>query len=322
MKTSVVLATYRGSRYIDEQLRSITNQQILPDEIVIFDDASRDETFRKIRYFTDESLVPVVARQQEHNVGLILNFQSGLTLATGDLIILADQDDIWGPDKVARIRQAFLSNPDLGLVFSDANLVDADRQPLPMTLWESLRFSQPERSQIKSPNAFPLLLRRFLVTGATMAFRREHLDAVLPLSPHLVHDAWIALVISAVSRIGLIESPLIDYRQHAGQQIGERNAFGSWCSQLRAARGMTGEYFQNQLAFFEDLSGRLKELQSCWIRRDIGELTDAKISHLRRRIAYRNRPIRSLPRIASEWSRGEYSRFSYGWKSAAQDLFL
>jgi hypothetical protein len=138
----------------------------------------------------------------------------------------------------------------------------------------------------------------------------------------MIHDAWIALTLAAVSRVECLDEPLIQYRQHAGQQIGERSSWRNWQTQLQAAKKMSPDYFQIQRMFFHDLVKRLEENQSRWVHEEVGELAKQKLQHLERRIGFRERRLRSLPAIAAAFTSGEYARFSYGWKSAAQDLFL
>jgi glycosyltransferase involved in cell wall biosynthesis len=322
MKVSVAIATYRGSRFVAEQLASIVSGSFQPDEIVVSDDASNDGTIEAVKDFALCSSVPIASHQQQENQGLIGNFESAIQATRGEIIFLSDQDDVWYPQKVTRVMEVFERDPAIGLVFSDAALVGQHLEPVGKTLWQSIGFDHAERTQVRSPFAFDLLLKRFLVTGATLAFRRSFLDVILPLPKHLIHDAWIALVISAVSRIECIDEPLIQYRQHAGQQIGEREIWRSWRTQWRAAKKMSPSYFHEQCLFFSRLVDRVERRESRWVHPGVGELARQKLLHLERRIAFREQRVRSLPAIASEFASGKYSKFSYGWKSAAQDVFL
>lgn len=322
MKLSVALATFRGSRFIAQQLASIVEQTLPPDEVVVFDDASDDRTIEVTEAFARSCAVPILIHRQQSNVRVIANFESAINATRGDIVFLADQDDVWYPHKIATMVAALRSQPTVDLVFGDAELVNEDLKPLGQTLWQAIRFTRSEQAQLQSSRAFDLLLRRFLVTGATLAFRRRMINLVTPFSPHLIHDAWIALVIASVSRIHLVEEPLIQYRQHAGQQIGERAKMRNWWTQFNTGRQMGTEYFERQLAFFRDLSTRVANHERDWVHPEVGRLTAEKVSHLEYRIAARKHRLSSIGAVAREYSRGRYSRFSYGWKSAAQDLFL
>ena len=319
---SVALASYLGRSFITEQLRSICDQSMPPSEVIVFDDASDDGTRDVVKAFAAQSSVQIVPRQQSENQGLIGNFESAIRATTGDIVFLSDQDDVWYPNKIARVVEAFDRNPAVSLVFSDADLVDQQLRPLRRTLWQSIGFNQTERAQMRSPAAFDLLLRKFLVTGATLAFRRSVFDLVLPLSKHLIHDAWIGLTIAAISRVECIDEPLIQYRQHVRQQIGERESWRNWLTQWQAAKKMSPAYFHEQHLFFKQLADRVVICEPRWVHPAVGELAKQKLRHLERRIAIRGRGAWSLPAVAREFARGDYSRFSYGWKSAAQDMFI
>lgn len=293
-----------------------------PSEVIVFDDASDDGTRDVVDALASASTVPIFFRQQAENRGVIGNFESAIQATTGDIVLLSDQDDVWYPQKISKVLETFGRDPAIGLVFSDADLVDANLKPLGRTLWQSIGFNEAERAQIRSPFAFDLLLRRFLCTGATLAFRRSLLDVVLPLSKHLIHDAWIALAVSAISKIECIDEPLIQYRQHDGQQIGERAKMRNWWTQINAARQMGAEYFERQLAFFRDLSTRVANHERDWVHSEVGRLAAEKVVHLEYRIAVRQHRLASIGTVVGQYLSGRYSRFSYGWKSAAQDLFL
>ncbi len=321
MKLSVAMATYRGAPFLSKQIQSILDQDSPADEIVVSDDASSDQTFAIAKSFANTSS-RVVASLQNINVGTISNFEAAIRKATGDVIVLSDQDDVWHRGKLSRIREAFESDRELGLAFSDARLIDRIGADLGTTLWSAVRMSAWERDQLRSSHAFDLLLRRFLVTGATMAFRRTHLDALLPFSKDLLHDAWISLVLSSISRIGVIDEPLMDYRQHDGQQVGERDKMRSLATQFQAARKMDADYFAKQLRAFTDVRDRVMSMQSQWVHPGIGELIEQKVRHCAARVAIRDNRPTSLPRLATEAVSGRYGQFSYGWKSIAQDLFL
>jgi len=319
---SVAVATYNGEKYLAAQLQSIASQTILASEVVIFDDASEGDIQKLVKRVPFRAQTETFTYRQASNVGVISNLESAVRATSGEYIVLSDQDDIWYPHKLEAIANAFEQDPGIGLVFSDADLVDADLQTLGRSLWQSIRFSVAEQTQICTPQAFDLLLRRFLVTGATVAFRRSLLDLLLPFSSHLIHDAWIALVASAVSRIAIIDEPLIQYRQHAGQQIGERKSWRNWLTQCQAAKKMSPNYFYEQRLFFRDLASRLDKAKASWVHPNVGDLAMRKILHLDHRIAIRAGSPRSIAKIVREYAAGEYSTFSYGWKSAAQDIFL
>ena len=120
MKISVCLATYNGEKYIKEQLDSILPQLSANDEIIISDDNSTDDTINIIRSLNDERIKIYVNKTK----GIVKNFENALNNASGDIIFLSDQDDVWKNDKVKKILSAFSSDNSLTLVFSNAEIID------------------------------------------------------------------------------------------------------------------------------------------------------------------------------------------------------
>ena len=120
MKISVCLATYNGEKYIKEQLDSILPQLSANDEIIISDDNSTDDTINIIRSLNDERIKIYVNKTK----GIVKNFENALNNASGDIIFLSDQDDVWKNDKVKKILSAFSSDNSLTFVFSNAEIID------------------------------------------------------------------------------------------------------------------------------------------------------------------------------------------------------
>ncbi|HOF62870.1 MAG TPA: glycosyltransferase [Dermatophilaceae bacterium] len=100
MTISVCLATYNGQRYLDEQLRSILDQLGPDDEVIISDDASTDDTLSVARAARDRR---VRILDLTDRVGYSKNFERAVSAATGEIIFLSDQDDVWLPGKVERM---------------------------------------------------------------------------------------------------------------------------------------------------------------------------------------------------------------------------
>lgn len=219
-RVSVALCTYNGAAFLEEQLSSITRQTVLPAEIVVSDDGSLDETPAIVEGFAATSSVPVRFLRNPVALGVTRNFESAIRATTGSLIVLSDQDDVWRSDRIERALDAFDARPELQMVCSDARLVGADGTPLGTTLFRSLSIGPAERDRIRTGDAFGVLLRRNLITGATTVLRREVFDAAVPFPAPWVHDEWLAIVASSLGLIELLDEPLVDYRQHGANQIG------------------------------------------------------------------------------------------------------
>jgi len=320
IEVSVAMGTYNGAAYVAEQLQSIAAQDRLPDELVVCDDASTDDTAAMVRDFAARAPFEVRLEVNGQNLGSTLNFGRAVGLCRGKIVFLADQDDVWMPQKVRRLCEVLSEDAGLGFAFSDAQLVDGHLRPLGCRLWQALPFPPAEQARFNAGAGFDLLVRRNLVTGMTMAFRAEYRDVVLPIPSGWVHDGWIALLLAALARGRAVAEPLGLYRQHAGQQIGARPE--SLLDKYRRRKRQGPALYQ---ATAENYAQALKPLQTLGDRlpdRSVLDALQGKIDHWRTRARMRvDRPWR-LPIIAREVFQGGYRQYSSGWKSAAEDLLL
>ena len=112
-KVSIALCTYNGAPYILEQLRSIEQQTWLPDEVIICDDRSQDNTVELVQEYAEQSKLSIQVFCNPENLGYRKNFFKAMSLTQGDLIFLADQDDVWHPEKVECFIDKLGQNPKL-----------------------------------------------------------------------------------------------------------------------------------------------------------------------------------------------------------------
>lgn len=333
-KISIALCTYNGARYLEEQLSSFLQQTRLPDEIVICDDCSTDETPQIIENFSQIAPFPVHLYINETNLGCSGNFQRAISLCTGDFIFLSDQDDFWMPAKIAETEKAFDEAGEIGLVFSDAELVGENLEPLGINLWE-IAFTSEEKQKTLEGRFFEVLLRRNVVTGATLAFRRDFRRSFTPIPthiPYVIHDAWIALVISAKAEIRFIEKPLTKYRQHPAQQLGidwksKQNNFAD-SKERTVSYAKSIAIHQKEKERLDKLKNELEKTpQFKEYLSSLDELIKANLEELREIITHyevrkdlsQKRLEKILP-ITHELLSGRYHRFSKGFLSAAKDL--
>ena len=117
---SVVMATYNGEKYIVEQLDSIKNQTVKPDEVIICDDGSKDSTEEIVRkYISDNGLDGWKFSVNEKNLGYADNFQQVAKRASGDFIFFSDQDDLWELDKIEQMLDIMNAHEDCKLLCTD-----------------------------------------------------------------------------------------------------------------------------------------------------------------------------------------------------------
>lgn len=314
MRISVALCTYNGSRFLPEQLFSISRQRRLPDEVVICDDCSTDGTMAAIERFADEAGFPVHIHKNEQNLRATKNFEKAIGLCQGDVIVTADQDDVWYPDKLAKTEQAFAA-PDVGLVFSDADLIDGDGRPRRERLWTAVRFTPGRLAALQRGEAFMTVLRRSAVTGATMAFRAGLRDLILPIPEAWIHDDWIALLVAADDRVVAIEEPLIQYRLHDDNQVGVGD--GTPTVQV-AVQGIFRDSFLIRV-------DRLMEAREALARGRPARLDrqaqiDGQIAHFRARARLPASRLARIPGVADELIRLRYTRYSGTTMAFLRDL--
>src|SRR5690349_17434303 len=120
MRISIALCTYNGGPFLAEQLASYVQQTRLPDELVVCDDCSSDNTMAILRDFAARAPFAVRLHQNAANLRSTRNFEQAIRLCTGDVIALSDQDDVWLPEKLERMERTLAADPEISLVFSDA----------------------------------------------------------------------------------------------------------------------------------------------------------------------------------------------------------
>lgn len=271
-KVSVILCTYNGEKYIEEQLNSILDQTRLPDEIVIVDDRSSDNTVSSIVNLLQNSKVNFQIHINETNLGVVKNFEKGMRLSTGDILFTCDQDDVWVKHKIERILNEFDNNPRCLLAFSDAILVNKDRISFPYRLWDVSRVI-PEVFDQK--RYYDELLKKRVVTGATMAIRRELFEKTTPFPEESwLHDGWLAINAPLHGDMVAIREPLIEYRQHGENSVGasKLNFIGKikrYTTNLRSMESMDiqicKEYvdFLNISGILIEKKGETKHVEEC-----------------------------------------------------------
>lgn len=314
---AVVLCTYRGTRFVAAQLNSIFEAAPACDELVLVDDASGDDTMEVVKRTIGAWPGRTVIEVNPVNRGSLRSFEHALRLTTEPIVFLADQDDLWYPHKPARMLAEFAKRPDLLLLHSDARLVDDATRPLGHTLLGALEASREERAAIRRGDAFDAFVRRNLATGATMAMRRSLLDVALPIPDGWVHDEWLAVIASAIGTVDFLDEPLIDYRQHAANQIGARKL--SLRDKAVKAFDKPGDYYDRQLIRASSLLERLVSLGYRVPPDRLAKVRD-KLAHLRVRAALPGNRVARLRPIVGEWMSGGYRRYSTGMKSLVRDL--
>lgn len=208
MKISVALAAYNGEKYIAEQINSVLPQLNEDDEIIVSDDNPSGKTKEAVLSIGDKRIKYVEGKGQ----GVIKNFENAVSLCTGDLIFLCDQDDVWKENKVQRVIKEIEKGSDL--ILHDSEITDSELKIINNSYF----------AEHKSEISYKGNIIRNSFVGCCMAFKKELLKDILPFPENIpMHDQWIGLVaLKKGYKVSMINEPLILWRRHGGNVTGSK----------------------------------------------------------------------------------------------------
>jgi glycosyltransferase involved in cell wall biosynthesis len=322
-RAGVALCVYNGARYLQEQLDSISVQTELPLRMAVVDDGSSDGSWALVEKWAAAASFEVRLHRNVVNLGVVRNFECAIELLGDDIeiVFLSDQDDVWYPRKLAMFVDLFTADPAMALLHSDADLIDADSQPLGRKLFDTLLVTQAERSNVTAGRAWEVYAKRNLVTGAACAFRRSLLTHALPFSPLWVHDEWLAFIASLSSRVTLLDEPTMAYRLHQANVVGVPIPTFGW-RLLTTWHALTRPTAARQKARGERLREISFHAQRLGASPDACACIAAAAAHADFRGALPFNPFRRWPRVVKEWRAGHYHRWSNGDISMLHDLVV
>jgi glycosyltransferase involved in cell wall biosynthesis len=315
---SIAMATCNGAQYIGQQLESIANQTLLPDELIVSDDCSRDESLEIVERFAHHVPFPVRVCRNPQNLGFNRNFVRAMSQAKGDLIFLSDQDDIWFPEKIQRVADEFRRDPQVLAVIHDERIIDEETGNI------------LDHTYFANERALGFANRE-LVSGNCTAIRREFLDILLPFPEGINYDYWIGWMADVLGCRLILAEPLQLYRRHAANSTRMLLAAkrGSPLSRLlRTVRRDSRPAWRETAAQYRMIAERI-EASSAAIDRRLGdgraasslEKLSNEIRALEARIEVMSLPpVQRQIEVLRNWRRGTYRHFS-GVKSAIRDMF-
>lgn len=205
---SVCLTTYNGEKHIKSQLDSILCQLKSDDEIIISDDGSTDSTLSIIERLND-SRIKIFNHLKDNKYPnysfykITKNFENALIHAKGEIIFLADQDDIWNKSKVEKCINEL---NDKLLLIHDCQVIDKDENILIDSYFSH------NNSQIGIISNF----KNSSYLGCCMAFRKDLLNKALPFPKEPVpHDLWLGFIAEWNKSVVKFDECLIFYRRHS-----------------------------------------------------------------------------------------------------------
>ena len=204
---SIVMATYNGEKYLREQVDSLLAQSYPSLEFVFVDDASSDASLAILQeYALRDSRIRLILNPV--NQGLLATFETGIRAAKGEIVALADQDDVWMPEKISLLAGAIGSH---SLIYADSALTDAAGA-------RTGKFS--DRNHLCD---YPKALHYVFGTkamGHAMLFKREIIDIALPFPDYVGHDYILGFAAAALNGVAYFPATLVNYRQHSSNTMG------------------------------------------------------------------------------------------------------
>lgn len=221
---SVAISTYNGEEYIQKQLESLRNQSHMVDEVIITDDGSSDKTVQIVQQFIDDNLLQGWHLiQNSNNLGYTKNFEKCVSLWSGDIIFLCDQDDIWVTEKVQRVLEVFEKHSDCQSVVTNFKLIDAIGNSLVKSSKDNCWCYSKKMERLED-NLYRVdlteVLNHNVAPGCTQAIKNELVKDFLNCKYATTHDYRLSLLASLNNALYYIDEPLIMYRIHGKNNIG------------------------------------------------------------------------------------------------------
>jgi glycosyltransferase involved in cell wall biosynthesis len=324
-RISIAMATFNGARFIAEQLDSLAAQTLLPDELVVTDDGSTDDTLVIVERFARTAPFAVQVHRNPARLRHSRNFEAAIARCVGDLIFYSDQDDVWFPDKLETVAARFHSDPRIHVVLNGQIITDLDLNHKGVTLLDNMR-------------AFGLDADR-LQSGCCTAFRKTWGDILLPIPDKadeffadgfLSTDGWINELAILLDVRAFIEQPLQYFRRHGANTtdhiLHQPNPVGmSDLIAMRLKHAPSAAWLRRAqvLELYEMwLAANRSRLEGIGVNRvdHAVQALNAEKRSLEARAALVRQPLaRRIPQIWQLWRRGGYGYF-YGWKSALRDI--
>lgn len=207
------MSTYNGGAYLDDQIKSLLNQQYQGNiSIVVRDDGSKDSTKDILKKYAE---LGILSYYYGNNIGWAKSFMDLVSHApASDYYAFCDQDDIWLPEKINRaLDQLSCFNKLPCLYFSN------------LLYWKDGNIEGSVKKEIPSFNQYNCLLQ-CPSYGCTMVFNSS---LMLLLKSHLpskvyAHDFWVFQVAVLMGKVIYDNNAYILYRQHSGNQIGAKRS--------------------------------------------------------------------------------------------------
>jgi glycosyltransferase involved in cell wall biosynthesis len=222
MEVDILLSIYNGSAFLREQLDSLSKQKTVSINLIVRDDCSTDDSLSILSSFSEKFHQITVINSENKNLGSSRSFYELLKFSSADYIFFCDQDDFWNDSKCIKqieVLKKSKSNTVAG-VFSDMKLVDLNLDDLGTTLLKSQRMKPANILKYREG-----IFAQNPVAGCALCINKAAKNKILELQPivkSVVHDHWFSCIIRLYGSLYYLNEPLVDYRQHDSNQIGNK----------------------------------------------------------------------------------------------------
>ena len=221
----MLLPYYNGHKFIEQQVKSIYNQTLRPNRLIIRDDQSTDESSYILHSFQDQYGEWLQLHFAGSNQGCTDNINRLLELSSADYVALADQDDIWLPAKIEdslyllQEAEDFFGKSYPLLVYTDLTLICSNGTKISDSFYDYMTL-YPERNQYDD------LIYTNVVTGCTTLMNKALVHEIYPIPQAAkIHDWWTALVAAKCGKLLYLNKKTVLYRQHTGNLVGAKHIF-------------------------------------------------------------------------------------------------
>lgn len=220
MRVSVAMTTYKSKRFLKEQLESIFAQLRLPDELIICDDASPDDTYEYTQKLLKDAPkgIRIVHEKNEKNLGYLKNFSKVFSLCKGDVIFPCDADDIWENNKISMMIVPFENDPNVVMTFADAFIIDAEGNIIGDSLCDSWDTRKNKQDEVEL--SIISAMRKGCPYGMSLCLRRNLVEKAIPFMKNVGHDEWFSMMSSCFGKVVFIDEKLARYRRHGNNTSG------------------------------------------------------------------------------------------------------
>lgn len=212
-KVQVLLSTYQGEQFLEEQMESLLRQTWKNLEILVRDDGSKDNTRKILEHYSEN--YENIRYYPGKNIGVTKSFFELLAKSDAEYVAFCDQDDVWLEHKIEAAVRKLKKAKGPALYCSNKILVDQNLHPM----------KKQDRKQLRP--GFGNAVVECICTGCTAVLNRELADMISARLPEhaILHDWWTYLAATYTGKVIFDKHAYILYRQHEGNVVGAKGGF-------------------------------------------------------------------------------------------------